>query len=80
MRERIESYISQWRRQGYSHDIPDEVPDVLMDEGFAPSYKAIAIAILRNDHHMTALGFQAPRSAWYDAIKRIEIKQRNNEP
>jgi len=77
MRDRIHKYVKEWKLRGYSDDIPDEVPGALMDEGLAPSYKAIAIAILRNDHHMTALGFQAPRSAWYDAIKRIEINERN---
>lgn len=76
MRERIQQHVDQWRRQGYLHDIPDEVPDALMNEGLAPSYRAIAIAILKNDHHMTALGFSAPHSAWYDELKRIEIAAR----
>lgn len=80
MRDRIDKYIKEWRLRGYLDDIPDEVPDALMDENLAPSYKAIAIAILRNDHHMTALGFQAPKSIWYDALKRIEINQRNSQP
>lgn len=80
MRDKIDKYIKEWRLRGYLDDIPDEVPDALMDESLAPSYKAIAIAILRNDHHMTALGFQAPKSIWYDALKRIEIKERNKKP
>jgi len=80
MRDRIDKYIKEWMLRGYLDDIPDEVPDALMDESLAPSYKAIAIAILKNDHHMTALGFQAPRSIWYDALKRIEINQRNSQP
>lgn len=80
MRDRIDKYIKEWMLRGYLDDIPDEVPDALMDESLAPSYKAIAIAILRNDHHMTALGFQAPKSIWYNALKRIEINQRNKKP
>ncbi len=80
MRDRIDKYIKEWMLRGYLDDIPDEVPDALMDESLAPSYKAIAIAILRNDHHMTALGFQAPKSIWYNALKRIEINQRNKQP
>jgi predicted phosphoadenosine phosphosulfate sulfurtransferase len=80
MRDRIDKYIKEWMLRGYLDNIPDEVPDALMDESLAPSYKAIAIAILRNDHHMTALGFQAPKSIWYNALKRIEINQRNKQP
>lgn len=76
MRERIEQYVNEWKRRGYSTDIPDEVPSSLMAENLAPSYKAIAIAILKNDHHLTALGFSAPHSAWYDELKRIEIRAR----
>ena len=53
MRKRIEQYVSEWRLRGYSMDIPDEVPAALMAEDLAPSYKAIAIAILKNDHYMT---------------------------
>lgn len=71
--------MSEWRKRGYSDDVPDEVPAALMEDNLAPSYKAIAIAILKNDHHMTALGFSAPHSMWYDALKRIEIMNRSNE-
>ena len=80
MRERIDRYVQEWRKRGYSTDIPDEVPSALMEDNLAPSYKAIAIAILKNDHHMTALGFSAPHSVWYDALKRIEIQARNEAP
>lgn len=80
MRERIEQYITEWRCRGYSDDIPDEVPLALMSDDLAPSYKAIAIAILKNDHYMTALGFSPPHSAWYDALKRIEISERVTAP
>ena len=76
MRERIDQYVKRWKGRGYSDDIPDEVPAALMSEDLAPSYKAIAIAILKNDHHMIALGFSAPHSMWYDELKRIEIAQR----
>lgn len=75
-RARIEEYVSVWRQRGYPDDIPDEVPDKLMQLGLAPSYKAIAIALLRNDLHLTALGFSAPVSNWYGILKRIEIEKR----
>ena len=70
--QRVEQYIQTWRRQGYLTDIPDEVPSEVM--GYAPSYKAIAMAILRND--LQSLGFTAKVSAWYSELKRIEIEQR----
>lgn len=75
--KRICRYIREWKAKGYPEDIPDEVPAVLMPKNLAPSYKAIAIALLRNDMHMEALGFTAPKSKWYSALKRIEIEGRN---
>jgi len=47
-----------------------------MRRGLAPSYKAAALALLNNDMRLTSLGFQPPRSKWYDAIKRVEIEER----
>ena len=42
----------------------------------APSYKAIALAILKNDHSLQTLGVTPIKSRWYDELKRIELKQR----
>jgi len=36
------------------------VPKKVMQSGRAPSYKAIALAILRNDLQMYVLGFSTP--------------------
>jgi predicted phosphoadenosine phosphosulfate sulfurtransferase len=33
------------------------LPPLLHDTGRAPSWKSIAIAILKNDHHLHSLGF-----------------------
>lgn len=77
--ERIALYVEKWRGQGYPDDIPDEVPDRLMQLGLAPSYKTIAIAILKNDNHFVSLGFSAPESHWYGVLKRIELEERLNE-
>ena len=74
MRARIQAYIHTWRKQGYSDDIPDSVPDVLMSEQLAPSYKAIAVAILKNDHAMQGLGFTGTPTPWYGVLKRIELE------
>jgi len=76
VKKKIEEYINNWKDKGYPEDIPDEVPIRIEDLNFAPSYRAIAIAILKNDHHLTSLGFKAPSSEWYGILKRIEIEER----
>ena len=73
----MEEYLKTWQRRGYSDGIPDEVPARLMSLRKAPSYKAIALAILKND--ITDLGFTPPASAWYSELKRIEIEARGGE-
>jgi hypothetical protein len=69
-------YVRAWVDRGYPSGIPDEVPHELMRRSLAPSYKAVALAILNNDMHLTSLGFSAPYSNWYDTIKKIEISKR----
>lgn len=76
MQRRIQQYIERWIKQGYPDGIPDEVPDQLMQLQLAPSYKAIALAILKHDHACLSLGFSAPYSPWYNELKRIEIEAR----
>ena len=76
MRAKVKSYIKTWKGRGYSEDIPDKVPERLMQLGIAPSYKAICFAILKNDHSMQSLGFTPKKSKWYSELKRIEIAQR----
>lgn len=75
---KIGQYIKRWKKQGYPEDIPDEVPDVLMQELLAPSYKAIALTILKNDLQCLNLGFAPKKSSWYSILKKIEIEQREN--
>lgn len=76
MHAKILHYLTMWERQGYSSGVPDTVLDDLMHERLAPSYKAIALAILKNDHGLQSLGFSMPESAWYGALKRIELAAR----
>jgi predicted phosphoadenosine phosphosulfate sulfurtransferase len=72
----VAKYIATWSRRGYATDLPDEVPSGLMRAGLAPSYKAICVAILKNDASMSSLGFSPRHSDWYDALKRIELAAR----
>jgi predicted phosphoadenosine phosphosulfate sulfurtransferase len=45
-----------WESRCYFAGIPDEAPEALAKQGRAPSYKAIAMAILKNDHSLKSLG------------------------
>lgn len=76
--KKVEAYIEKWKTCGYPDGIPDEVPNALMRLNLAPSWKAIAIAILQNDLQFTSLGFSTTHSKWYDALKKIEIDARND--
>ena len=76
MHRKICKYVDAWLGRGYAGGIPDEVPHELMVLQLAPSYKAICMAILRNDHPMKSLGFSADKSPWYSELKRIEIAAR----
>lgn len=76
MNRKIQEYIREQKEKGYSIDIPDEAPIKLETLGKVPSYRRIAIAILKNDHHLTTLGKQAPHSHFYDELKRIELSDR----
>jgi predicted phosphoadenosine phosphosulfate sulfurtransferase len=46
-----------WRLRCYSEGIPDEVLPKVAKSMRAPSYKAVAVAILRNDHNLHSIGF-----------------------
>jgi len=74
--ERVAEYVRRWRTMGYPEGIPDTVPERLAALGLAPSWQSVALALLKNDLHLTALGFSAPTSKWYSAIKHLEIQRR----
>lgn len=73
------SYINKWKCLGYFYDIPDEVPQSLSKENLAPSYKALAIALLNNDHALKSLGMTQPKSKAYSMLKQIELKARKEK-
>jgi len=75
----IKKYIKDWKAKGYFEDIPDEVPEALMRQRLAPSYKAIALALLKNDMNLETLGFTPKKSKWYSAFKRVEIEERHRK-
>jgi predicted phosphoadenosine phosphosulfate sulfurtransferase len=78
MKSKIESYIANWKKKGYSNDIPEEVPVLLNELNKAPSYKAICLAILKNDNSLKTLGYQPRKSKYYHILKKIEIEARES--
>ena len=79
MKKRINAYIKTWERRCYPEGIPDEAPFEIKD--LVPSYKMIALAILKNDYPLKSLGFTPKKSKYYTILKGIEIAKRNeNKP
>ena len=67
-----------WMDKCYSSGIPDgeEVPDQLVNSNRVPTYKRIALAILRNDHNLKSLGFES--SNWNQCmVDQIEAMHYN---
>ncbi len=75
--QRVEQYIEKWKQRCYKKDIPDEVPISLKDK--VPSYKIIALCILKNDMYLKGLGFNTKNTDWYNYYKRIELNHKNNQ-
>lgn len=65
----INKYIKMWERRCYSNGIPDEAPKEIDDK--VPSYKKIAIAILKND--LSYIGIEPIKSEYYSILKCIEL-------
>jgi len=61
----------------YFEDIPDEVPKKLASSLRAPSYKAIAVAILKNDSRLRSLGFADEIPEVYWQVRRMGDAQRD---
>jgi predicted phosphoadenosine phosphosulfate sulfurtransferase len=77
MKERILKYIQEWETKCYYNGIPDEAPHELEVRNKVPSYRKIAIAILKNDNSLKTLGLNTFISKYYSCYKKIEIEQRN---
>lgn len=72
-RAKIEEYIRTWEKRCYPNGIPDEVDYTI--NHLVPSYKKIAICILKNDYE--EIGYIGKESIYYGILKRIELQQRN---
>lgn len=74
MHNKINEYIETWKKRCYHEDIPDESPTEILEK--VPSYKRIAMAILKNDYPLQSLGFTPKKSNYYNILKKIELEER----
>jgi predicted phosphoadenosine phosphosulfate sulfurtransferase len=79
MRQKIKKYIADWELRGYSNGIPDEAPPELEKRNLVPSYRRIAIAILKNDPALKHIGLSGKVSKYYSAYKYIELNKENKQ-
>lgn len=73
---KVDWYRWVWSLRGYRKDLPEEVPSEVARKQYAPSWKAIAVAILSNDVTLQSLGFSGPTSSYYSFFKQIELAER----
>lgn len=66
----MKKYIGVWKARCYFDDLPDEVERNLEQSGRVPSYRHIAMQILRGDLKLHGLGFNDPPSQYYYALKK----------
>lgn len=72
MHKQIENYVMTWESRCYFNGIPDEAPEEI--KHLVPSYKQIAICILKNDFR--TIGIEPKKSLYYDVLKKIELSAR----
>jgi len=70
--------VSIWETRCYESGIPENVPDNIMKSNRAPSYKSIALAILRNDHNLYGLGFAQRESEVLSAV--LQARRQRADP
>jgi len=71
---RFKKFISGWHDRGYT-TIPEEAPEVLESQCWAPSWRRMCKVLLRNDYWCKGLGQTQPKSEAYQRYKEIK-KQR----
>ena len=57
--QRVKAYVAMWESRCYSDGIPEEIPPLLSKTGRAPSWKDIALCILKNDLLLKGIGFSS---------------------
>ena len=67
--------METWESRCYSDGIPDEIPVKLANSGRVPSYKMIAISILKNDMTLKGLGFDGKYTKYYKDLKDMKKEE-----
>lgn len=75
----MKTYVSTWANRCYCEGIPDEVPPKIAASGRAPSYKAIAMCILRNDLMLRAIGFSEEEGALAKHLREAKKRQESSQ-
>ena len=71
---KINRYVEEWQKRCYYNGIPDEAPISLKDH--VPSWKKIAVCLLKNDLYLEGIGMKGFTSKYYHELKRIELLSR----
>ena len=79
---RFKKFISGWIDRGYKI-IPEEAPEELEAQCWAPSWRRMCKVLLRNDYWCKGLGQVQPKSEAYHKFKELKkngflVKQRNS--
>ena len=74
---RIETYTRTWEARCYNDGIPDELPRKLEASSRVPSWRAVAIAVLKNDHNLHSLGFRSDQTQLERELKQARQKKDN---
>ncbi len=77
-RLRFKKFIAGWQDRGYT-EIPDEIPLILENKCWGPSWRRMCKVILRNDYFCKSLGQTQPKSEAYGKFKEIQKKRKNKE-
>ena len=72
--DKINNYIQVWESRCYSEGLPDEIPALLAATLRVPSYKAIAVAILRNN--VNEVGYSVGTTDICEQLRRSQLNQR----
>jgi len=73
--QRVSDYLEVWEKRCYlNNGIPNELPPGLASTNRAPSWKSIAVAILRNDHNLYSLGFARPVSDQAEMLRQQKLR------
>ena len=78
---RIKAYEDLWINRCYSDGLPDgdEVPATLLANLKVPSYKSIALCILKNDLKLRTLGFPNETSELTGQLERMKLEEDSSQ-